>query len=48
MTDNNDSLLDYRPQAYGDDPTQTRDTNNYTTEYVRRLVEKRDEIIEWD
>jgi len=48
VTANNNSLLDYRPQAYGDDPTQTRDTNNYTAEYVRGFVEKWDELIDWD
>ncbi|USN98061.1 MAG: class I SAM-dependent methyltransferase [Phycisphaeraceae bacterium] len=43
-----DTLLDYKPQEYGDDPTQVRETDKYTDEYVRGFVEKWDELIDWD
>lgn len=42
------TLLDYKPQDYGQKPTSVRDTNNYTDEYVRGFVEKWDELIDWD
>ena len=42
------SLLAYRQQSYGDDPTKVRDTNKYTDEYVRGFVEKWDDLIDWD
>ncbi|QDV65725.1 glycine/sarcosine N-methyltransferase [Crateriforma conspicua] len=47
-SDTENSLLDYHPQQYGDDPTSIRDTNKYTDEYVRGFVEKWDELIDWD
>lgn len=43
-----DSLLEYRPQDYGSDPTAVRDTDKYTDEYVRGFVEKWDELIDWE
>ena len=42
------SLLEYKPQQYGDDPTAVRETDQYTDEYVRGFVEKWDELIDWD
>jgi len=44
----NPSLLEYRPQDYGADPTAVRDTDKYADEYVRGFVEKWDELIDWD
>jgi glycine/sarcosine N-methyltransferase len=43
-----DSLLEYRPQNYGQDPTAVRDTDKYTDEYVRGFVEKWDDLIDWE
>ena len=43
-----ESLLDYKPQDYGEDPTAVRDTDKYTTEYVRGFVEKWDDLIDWE
>ncbi len=48
MESSNDSLLEYRPQDYGHQPTAVRHTDNYTDEYVRGFVEKWDELIDWD
>lgn len=42
------SLLEYKPQDYGGDPTAVRKTDQYTDEYVRGFVEKWDELIDWD
>jgi glycine/sarcosine N-methyltransferase len=42
------SLLEYRPQRYGVEPTEVRHTDTYTDEYVRGFVEKWDELIDWD
>ncbi len=42
------SLLEYRPQEYGEDPTAVRESDTYTDEYVRGFVEKWDELIDWD
>ncbi len=42
------SLLEYKPQDYGVEPTAVRDTDQYTDEYVRGFVEKWDELIDWD
>ena len=42
------SLLDFKDQEYGDDPTKVRETDQYTDEYVRGFVEKWDELIDWD
>jgi glycine/sarcosine N-methyltransferase len=44
----NDSLLEYKEQDYGADPTEVRSTDQYTDEYVRGFVEKWDELIDWD
>jgi sarcosine/dimethylglycine N-methyltransferase len=43
-----ESLLDYKPQDYGNDPTAIRETDTYTDEYVRGFVEKWDQLIDWD
>jgi len=43
-----DSLLEYKPQDYGHQPTEVRHTDTYTDEYVRGFVEKWDELIDWD
>lgn len=42
------SLLHYKSQEYGDEPTAVRHTDQYTDEYVRGFVEKWDELIDWD
>lgn len=42
------SLLEYKSQDYGQNPTDIRHTDNYTDEYVRGFVEKWDELIDWD
>lgn len=33
------SLLNYKPQEYGGEPTEVRETDQYTDEYVRGFVE---------
>ena len=43
-----ESLLTYRDQDYGENPTEVRKTDQYTDEYVRGFVEKWDELIDWD
>ena len=43
-----ESLLEYRAQDYGEDPTAVRDTDKYTDEYVRGFVDKWDQLIDWD
>lgn len=48
MSNSNDSLLDYKEQDYGTDPTEVRETDKYADEYVRGFVEKWDELIDWD
>ncbi|KAA5539071.1 class I SAM-dependent methyltransferase [Roseiconus nitratireducens] len=48
MNPQNESLLDYKTQDYGHDPTEVRHTDTYTDEYVRGFVEKWDELIDWD
>lgn len=48
MIPTKDSLLEYKPQDYGHNPTEIRHTDNYTDEYVRGFVEKWDELIDWD
>lgn len=35
-------------QSFGDNPVETRDTNNYQHEYVPGFVEKWDDLIDWD
>ncbi|GAB4548740.1 MAG: hypothetical protein Tsb0013_09530 [Phycisphaerales bacterium] len=47
MMEGDKSLLEYKEQSYGDDPTLVRDTDNYTDEYVRGFVEKWDQLIDW-
>lgn len=34
-------------QEFGDNPTEVRDTDHYTEEYVQGFVEKWDELIDW-
>jgi len=41
-------LLAYEQQTYGEKPTEVRDTDKYTEEYVRGFVEKWDDLIDWD
>lgn len=43
-----DSLLEYRNQDYGANPTAIRHTDTYSDEYVRGFVEKWDELIDWE
>jgi glycine/sarcosine N-methyltransferase len=43
-----DVLLEYKDQDYGADPTEVRESDKYTDEYVRGFVEKWDELIDWD
>lgn len=43
-----DSLLEYKPQDYGSEPTEIRDSEKYADEYVRGFVEKWDQLIDWD
>lgn len=35
-------------QDFGEDPVSVRDTDNYTSEYVRGFVDKWDELIDWE
>lgn len=35
-------------QDFGDDPIETRETDNYQSEYVRDFVELWDDLIDWD
>ncbi|WP_157596820.1 glycine/sarcosine N-methyltransferase [Saccharomonospora saliphila] len=35
-------------QSFGDDPLAVRETDHYTREYVGGLVDKWDELIDWD
>jgi glycine/sarcosine N-methyltransferase len=35
-------------QSYGNDPLSVRETDKYTSEYVRGFVDKWDELIDWD
>jgi len=44
----NESLLEYKKQVYGANPTGIRSTDHYTDEYVRGFVEKWDELIDWE
>lgn len=37
-----------KEQDYGDNPTEVRETDHYTSEYIRGFVEKWDELIDWD
>jgi len=49
MTPNEDrSLLEYKSQEYGEDPTTVRESDKYTDEYVRGFVEKWDDLIDWE
>jgi len=48
VSQKSESLLEYRPQDYGADPTAVRNTDKYTDEYVRGFVEKWDALIDWD
>lgn len=40
--------LSPKVQQFGDDPTQTRDTDNYAQEYIKGFVDKWDDLIDWD
>jgi len=46
--DDERSLLTYKSQDYGEDPTGVRNTDTYTDEYVRGFVEKWDDLIDWN
>jgi glycine/sarcosine N-methyltransferase len=35
-------------QAYGDNPTEVRNTSHYQAEYVKNFVERWDELIDWE
>jgi len=35
-------------QEFGENPTGVRETNHYQAEYVQSLVEKWDELIDWE
>ncbi len=35
-------------QSFGENPVETRDTDNYTKEYVQSFVEKWDDLIDWE
>jgi glycine/sarcosine N-methyltransferase len=48
MKNTDQSLLEFKNQEYGDKPTDVRQTDKYTDEYVRGFVEKWDELIDWD
>ena len=37
-----------KEQNYGSDPTEVRESDKYTSEYIRGFVEKWDELIDWD
>ncbi|MEX0885705.1 MAG: class I SAM-dependent methyltransferase [Phycisphaeraceae bacterium] len=37
-----------KPQSFGDNPVETRDTDNYKNEYTEGFVDKWDELIDWD
>lgn len=37
-----------REQSFGDSPTEVRETDHYQFEYVHNLVERWDELIDWD
>ena len=40
-------LDDKKKQSFGDNPVDTRDTDNYKNEYVKGFVDKWDELIDW-
>ncbi len=37
-----------KEQNYGSNPTEVRETDKYTSEYIRGFVEKWDELIDWE
>jgi len=37
-----------RPQDFGENPVERRETDNYLNEYVSGFVDKWDELIDWD
>jgi len=37
-----------KKQNYGSDPTEVRESDKYTSEYIRGFVEKWDELIDWE
>ncbi|CAM05046.1 glycine/sarcosine N-methyltransferase [Saccharopolyspora erythraea NRRL 2338] len=40
--------VDLRHQVFGDNPLEVRDTGHYTHEYVGGIVDRWDELIDWD
>ena len=49
MTTSRPGLTDIpEKQNFGDNPIETRDTDNYQQEYVRDFVDLWDELIDWD
>ncbi|MBA8826839.1 SAM-dependent methyltransferase [Saccharopolyspora lacisalsi] len=45
--DSSVSSIELEQQVFGDDPTQVRDTDHYTREYVGGFVDKWDDLIDW-
>ena len=39
--------IELEQQVFGDNPTEVRDTDHYTQEYVGGLVDKWDDLIDW-
>ncbi len=49
ISNNSDSIFAPEDkQDYGEDPTKVRETDKYTSEYIRGFVDKWDELIDWD
>lgn len=49
MNHHTEKIIDDRiEQDYGENPTEVRDTDQYTDEYVSGFVDKWDELIDWD
>jgi len=40
--------LELEKQQYGDEPLEVRETDHYQAEYVQSLVEKWDDLIDWE
>ncbi|MFT7695064.1 MAG: glycine/sarcosine N-methyltransferase, partial [Candidatus Latescibacterota bacterium] len=47
-TEEKNAATEEKEQDFGSDPTATRETDNYTQEYVWGFVDKWDELIDWD
>ncbi len=41
-------MLYPQKQKFGEDPIKTRDSNNYSNEYVKGFADKWDELIDWE